>query len=107
MDPFVKKTSKHTTKPFPNDNEILADSNALLNTCGYPEEEINHSTEKREEEKEAIYLPKVQEGRNNAYKRTRRKGRNNLHKRGKRSNKFMEEKEELIKIIKQTIILPF
>jgi hypothetical protein len=45
-----------------NDNEILADRNALLNTCGYPEEEIRHSTEKREEEKEAIYLPKVQEG---------------------------------------------
>jgi hypothetical protein len=34
----------------------------LLNTCGYPEEEIRHSIEKREEEKEAIYLPKVQEG---------------------------------------------
>jgi ankyrin repeat protein len=25
-----------------NDNEILADGNALLNTCGYPEEEISH-----------------------------------------------------------------
>jgi ankyrin repeat protein len=45
-----------------NDNEILADRNALLNTSGYPEEEISHSTEKREDEKEAIYLPKVQEG---------------------------------------------
>ena len=42
--------------------EIVEDSNALLNTCGYPEEEIRHSIEKREEEKEAIYLPKVQNG---------------------------------------------
>jgi ankyrin repeat protein len=42
--------------------EIVEDSNAFLNTCGYPEEEIRHSIEKREEEKEAIYLPKVQEG---------------------------------------------
>ena len=41
------------------------------------------------------------EGRNNAYKRTGRKRRNNLHKRGKRSNKLREEKEELIKIIKE------
>ena len=39
-----------------------SDRNALLNTCGYPEEEIRHSTEKRNEEKEANYLPKVQEG---------------------------------------------
>jgi hypothetical protein len=42
--------------------EIVEDSNALLNTCGYSEEEIRHPIEKREEEKEAIYLPKVQEG---------------------------------------------
>ena len=42
--------------------EIIADGNALLNTCGYPEEELSHSTEKREEEKEAIYLLKVKEG---------------------------------------------
>jgi hypothetical protein len=35
--------------------EIVEDRNALLNTCGYSEEEIRHPIEKREEEKEAIY----------------------------------------------------
>ena len=28
-------------------NEILADSNVLLNPCEYPEEEISHSKEKK------------------------------------------------------------
>ena len=51
-----KAISKET-----NDNESLANSNALLNPCGYPQK-ISHSKEKREEVKEAIYLPKVQEG---------------------------------------------
>ena len=57
----MKAHSKTISKET-NDNEILADSNALLNICGYPEEEISNSTEKRKEEKEASYLPKVQEG---------------------------------------------
>jgi len=34
----------------------------LLNPCGYPEEEISHSKERQGEEKYAIYVPKVQEG---------------------------------------------
>jgi ankyrin repeat protein len=51
MKAHYKTISKGT-----NDNETLADGNSLLNTCEYPEEEISHSTEKREEEKSAIYL---------------------------------------------------
>jgi hypothetical protein len=34
----------------------------LLNPCGYPEEEISHSKEKQGEGKDAICVPKVQEG---------------------------------------------
>jgi phage FluMu protein Com len=43
------KTHNKTISKGTNDTEIIADGNALLNTCGYPEEEISHSTEKREE----------------------------------------------------------
>jgi len=43
-------------------NKMFSDSNALLNPCGYPEEKISHSKEKQEEEKDGIYIPKVQEG---------------------------------------------
>ena len=52
------KTQYKTISKRTNDSEIFADSNP----CGYPEEEIRHSTEKQEEEKEAIYILKVQEG---------------------------------------------
>ena len=52
------KTSYTGTK----DDEFLADSTTLLNTCGYPEEQISHSKEKQGKEKEAICIPKVQEG---------------------------------------------
>jgi ankyrin repeat protein len=43
--------------------EIVEDSNALLNTCGYPEEEIRHSIEKREEEKKPFTYQKYKKGR--------------------------------------------
>jgi ankyrin repeat protein len=52
-----KTISKRT-----NGNKIFSDSNALLNPCRYPEEKISHSKEKQKEEKEGIYAPKVQEG---------------------------------------------
>jgi hypothetical protein len=53
---MLKTISKGT-----KDDESPTDSIALLNLCGYPEEEISHQTEKQEEEKEAINVPKVQE----------------------------------------------
>jgi hypothetical protein len=81
MNAHCKTISKGT-----NHTEILADGNELFNTCGYPGEEISHSTEKQEEDKEAINVYQK-------YKK-RRKRRNNLHKRGKRSNKLREEKSK-------------
>jgi hypothetical protein len=36
------KTHNKTISKGTNDTEIIADGNALLNTCGYPEEEISH-----------------------------------------------------------------
>jgi hypothetical protein len=60
----VKNTWKHNKKTISKetkDDEFLADSTTFLNPCGYPEEEISHSKEKQEVEKEVIYVPKVQE----------------------------------------------
>jgi hypothetical protein len=41
------KSQYKTISKGTNGNEILADTNALLNPCGYPEEEISHSKEKK------------------------------------------------------------
>jgi hypothetical protein len=43
-------------------DKVPAASTTLLNPCGYSEEEISHSKEKQGEEKDAICIPKVQEG---------------------------------------------
>jgi len=56
------KAQYKTISKGTKDGEFLADSTTLLNTCGYPEEQISHSKEKQGEEKEAICVPKVQEG---------------------------------------------
>jgi hypothetical protein len=37
-----------------NDDNFPVDNTTLLSPCGYPEEEINHSTEKQEEEKDIM-----------------------------------------------------
>ena len=63
------KAQCKTISKSTNDKEIFADSNP----CGYPEEEISHSTEKKEEEKEAIYVPKVQEGKEEKFSQENRK----------------------------------
>jgi ankyrin repeat protein len=55
------KAQYKTISKGTNDDEFPVDNTTLLSPCGYPEEEINHSTEKQEEEKEAINVPKIQE----------------------------------------------
>jgi hypothetical protein len=59
--PLSLKAQYKSISKGTKDDEFLADSTTLLNLCGYPEEEISHQTEKQEEEKEAINVPKVQE----------------------------------------------
>ena len=56
------KAQNKTISKGTKEDEFPADSTTLLNPCGYPEEEISHSKEKQGEEKDAICIPKVQEG---------------------------------------------
>jgi ankyrin repeat protein len=56
------KTQYKTISKGTKDDEFPTDTTALLKAFGYLEEEINHSKEKQVEKKEAIYVPKVQEG---------------------------------------------
>ena len=56
------KAQYKTISKGTKDDESPTDSIALLNLCGYPEEEISRSKEKQGEEKDAICVTKVQEG---------------------------------------------
>ena len=89
------KTKYKTISKRTNDNEIFADSNP----CGYPEEEISHSTEKQEEKKEAIYIPIVQEGKEETIL-TREKEEMYTRERKEGNDETTEERKEQTKVEK-------
>ena len=67
------KAQYKTISKGTNDDEFPVDNTTLFSPCGYPEEEINHSTEKQEEEKEAINVPKYKKRRKKQFSQENRK----------------------------------
>ena len=94
MEPYVKAQYKTISKGT-KDDESPTDSIALLNLCGYPEEEISHQTEKQEEEKEAINVPKVQEEKEETILTGRKRNAETIEGRKEQT------KGEIINIIKE------